>query len=183
LGMLSDLLPGLGSPAQAAVFASIFLYLNATKFLALTSSIAVSHTVFSLIAISSFGKARTGATVAISEALGEITIEQTAWLVGITVLSAALSVLALLLVSRRIAKFLSNAPVREMGLAIFAFLAALVFIVDGPIGLLFMGTSAAIGVIPPMIGVRRTHLMGAILVPSIISLAGLTGIFLSLAMG
>lgn len=182
LGMLSDLLPGVSTPAQIAVFASIFLYLNAPKFLALVSSIAMSHSLFALVAIGSIGKARTGASVAIQDLVGVPGMEQTMWLIGISVLAASLAVLVLLLVSKRLAGIVSNAPVREMGLAVMAYLVALVFILDGPMGLLVMATGAAIGAIPPVIGVRRTHLMGAILVPSLVSLAGLSGIFLSLAM-
>ncbi|MFH1447334.1 MAG: tripartite tricarboxylate transporter permease [Candidatus Micrarchaeota archaeon] len=182
LGALSDLLPGISTPAQIAVFASLFLYLNAPKFLALVSSIAISHSLFSLVAISSIGKARTGAAVAISELIGTPGIEQTVWLVGIGVVSAAASVIVLLLVSRKLAGFVSRVSLRDMGAAVIIYLVLLVFLLDGAFGLLFMATGAAVGVIPPMLGVRRTHLMGAILVPSLVSLAGWSGLFLSLVL-
>ncbi len=182
LGMLSDLLPGISTPAQIAVFASVVLYLNAPKFLALVASIGVSHSLFALVATAAIGKARTGSSIAIRELIGAGSLEQTGWLIGISVLSVSFAVLVLLLVSRRIAGLASRMPMREIGLLVLAYLAALVFLFDGPMGLLVMATATAIGVIPPLVGVRRTHLMGAILVPSLVSMAGWTGIFLSLVL-
>jgi putative membrane protein len=183
LGMLSDLFPGISTPAQIAVFASVFLYLNAPKFLALVSSIAISHSLFALVATASIGKARTGSAVAIRELIGVSGVEQTMWLVGISILSVSLAVIVLLLLAKRMPNLISNAPTLEIGVLVLVYLSLIVFIFDGPFGLLVMGTGAAIGVIPPIIGVRRTHLMGAILVPSLVSLAGLSGNFLSLVLG
>ena len=183
LGMLSDLLPGISTPAQIAVFASAFLYLNAPRFLALVASIGVSHSLFALVATAAIGKARTGSSIAIRELIGASSLEQTGWLIGISILSIAIAVMALLLLSKRLAGFLSRMPMQEIGLLILAYLGFLVFLFDGPMGLLVMATATAIGVIPPLVGVRRTHLMGCILVPSIVSMSGFGGVFLSLVLG
>lgn len=63
LGMLADLIPGVGSPSQVATFAAIFFPLNTLGYLAAVSSISVSEAIFSLATSASIGKARIGATV------------------------------------------------------------------------------------------------------------------------
>ncbi|MBI5046904.1 tripartite tricarboxylate transporter permease, partial [Candidatus Micrarchaeota archaeon] len=48
LGANADLLPGVGSPAQIAAIATIFIDANVLNYLALVSSISVSESIFSL---------------------------------------------------------------------------------------------------------------------------------------
>ncbi len=183
LGMLSDLLPGISSPAQIAVFAALFLYMNAPKFLSFVSSVAISHSIFSFLAIHTLGKARTGAAVAIKDLIGVPSIEQTLWLIGIGVLSASVSIFVLVLISKKLPSILGRVQIRKLGSIVLVYLTVIVFVIDGPMGLLFMVTGASIGVIAPLAGVRRTHLMGAILVPSMVSIAEFGSFFLSLTLG
>ncbi|MFH1285601.1 MAG: tripartite tricarboxylate transporter permease [Candidatus Micrarchaeota archaeon] len=171
LGMLADLLPGISSPAQIAVFASAFIFLDSEKFLALCSSVAVSHLVFSLGAVSSIGKARTGVAIALG-ALPEF--QQNLWLyIGATAVGIALSAVLLLVFARVLVNLLKRVESEKINLLILAYLLAMVALTSGANGLLIAATAGAIGVLPPLLGVRRTHLMGAILLPSLLSRLGM----------
>jgi putative membrane protein len=44
-----------------------------------------------------------------------------------------------------------------------------VFLLTGPLGLAVLGTATAIGLVPPLVGVRRVHLMGCLLLPLLLA--------------
>ena len=168
LGSLADLFPGLSSAAQIAVFASAFLEFTPLRFLSLVSSIATSHTFFSFASLFAFGKARIGAAAAASELLGEIGEPQLLLLLGAATLSISLSLLLLLLLSGRIVRLLSSLDHRSLNLSLLLLIPLLVLLLEGLPGLLVLSTACCIGLVPPLSGVRRTHVMGLILVPAIL---------------
>lgn len=166
-GMLSDLLPGIAAPAQIAVFASaIFATDDARKFLALVSSIAASHAVFAFGALVSIGKAREGA-LAIINSVKPIGAQDLPLLIGAFLLSAGAASLLLLRLSRH-ANALAALDMRALNLGVLAYLLSAVAIISGAQGLLVFATATAVGLLPPLLGVRRTHVMGLIIVPSIL---------------
>jgi len=53
---------------------------------------------------------------------------------------------------------------------VIGFLVLLTAILAGPVGLVVLVTATAVGLLPPLLGVRRVHLMGCLLVPVIATL-------------
>lgn len=172
LGMLADLLPGMSTPAQIAVFASFAIALDTEKFLALTSAIGVSHLVFAFVSELTTGKARVGTLVAVENLLGKITETQTLLFLAVLAVSMAISIALMLLLAKKIVKTIERIPALQLNALIFAYILALVFFICGPTGLLVAATATSIGLLPPLLGVRRTHLMAAIILPTIAYLAG-----------
>ena len=167
LGMLSDLLPGLAAPAQIAVFASaIFATNDARKFLALVASIAASHAVFAFSSLLSIGKAREGSLAIINE-INPVSAADLPALLGVLLLSAGISAFLLMRLSRY-ASALSSFDTRTLNLAVLAYLVCAVAIISGGEGLLLFATATSVGLLPPLLGIRRTHVMGLIIVPSIL---------------
>ena len=167
LGALSDLLPGIAAPAQIAIFASVFIDANdARKFLSLVASIAASHAVFAFASLVSIGKAREGA-LAIMNGMSPVFSGSLPVLVGVLLLSIGVSAFLLMRLSRH-ADWLQKLGVRNLNLCILAYLVCAVAIITGAEGLLVFATATAVGLLPPLLGVRRTHVMGLIIVPSIL---------------
>lgn len=167
LGMLSDLLPGIAAPAQIAVFASAILATSeAKKFLALVASIAASHSVFAFAALISIGKAREG-SLAIMNGIKPVLPSDLPVLLGVLLLSIGISAFLLMRLSKY-ANHLQNIDVKRLNLGVLAYLTIAVAIISGGAGLLVFATATAIGILPPMLGIRRTHVMGLIIVPSIL---------------
>ncbi len=173
LGLFADLFPGVSSPAQVAVLASIFLFLDAPKFLVTTSAIAVSHTIYSFVSIWTIGKARTGAAVAVRDLVGGMGSEWIFYIIALAVVGIAAASVLTLILGRPILKLISGADVRKLNLILIFYLLALVFVIEGARGILVAAVATCIGVLPPLLGVRRTHLMGLILVPVIINTSGM----------
>ncbi len=166
-GMLSDILPGIAAPAQIAVFASaIFVTDEAKKFLALVSSIAASHGVFAFAALLSIGKAREGA-LAIMNGIKPVLPSDLPVLIGIFLLSIGVSAFFLMKLSSHANK-LQQVDTKKLNLAVLAYLTCAVAIISGAGGLLLFAISTAIGILPPLLGIRRTHVMGLIIVPAIL---------------
>jgi len=168
LAALADLLPGLSSPAQIAVFASLFTYMNSERFLALTSSIASSHLIFALAALLTTGKARMGAVAIVGEAAGSISPEWVFALAGAALLATGIAAFLLMPLARRAVPLLARVKQNELNALVLAYLLSLIFLLGGgAAGLLVAVVAAFIGALPPLLGVRRTHVMGFILLPSI----------------
>jgi len=166
LGMFSDLLPGIAAPAQIAVFASIFIKIDDAKnYLALVSSIAASHAIFAVCAALSFGKAREGSLVVIQQTSG-ITFQNAPALLGTFALCLGASAFLLLLLLRFAPKFDFN-KLQQLRYPIIFYLFIVAFLINGLLGVLVLSISACLGFLPLLLGVRRTHVMGCIIVPSI----------------
>jgi putative membrane protein len=167
LGFLADLLPGVSSPAQVAAFASLFLPFAGTAYLALVSSIGVSESAFAFSTASTIGKARIGA---IAEASSLLPVgENLLPLLAFFIVGSAFACAAIYFFKNRIGEITRiNFPMLNMLLAIY--LTAIVFLTTSFSGLLLFLVSAALGFLCLRMGVERTLLMGAIIVPTILLL-------------
>ena len=168
LGGFADLLPGLSSAAQMAVLASLFTYLNAARFLALASSISASHLVFGLSALLTTGKARSGTIAIAGKFIEPISADWAIALALAVLVSTALAVLLLLALSKRLAPLLQSVDSMKLNSLVLAYLVGLLLALEGANGLAVAAAASFIGVLPPLLGVRRTHLMGLILLPSLL---------------
>jgi putative membrane protein len=166
-GAASDLFAGIAAPAQIAVFASVFLPTSqARKFLALVSSIAASHSVFAFAALVSIGKAREGA-IATANSISPINAAELPALAGALLLSISASAFILAILARHAGK-LQNIDMKKLNLAVLAYLVFAVALISGAQGLLVFATATSIGMLPPLLGIRRTHVMGLIIIPSML---------------
>ncbi len=169
LGCLADLFPAINSSAQLATFISPLAGTSA-MFLASTTSITVSHYANSLVAFDTIGKARTGTIVNIQELIGEFNIQILLTLVAFYFIGTGLGIVLLILVSEAAIKLVNSIDQKIMNVVILLFLVLSVLMVSGMFGLLVCVISTAIGLLPPLLGVRRTHLMAFLIVPSILFL-------------
>jgi putative membrane protein len=169
LGMLADILPGIGSPAQVATFATMLMPLNTAGYLATISSISVSQAVFSLSTSASIDKSRVGATAWLSQAM-EIG-DNLPLLLALFVLGIALASLAAYSLRGKIA-MLASLDFSKANVVIALYLAAITMVLDGGTGLLILIVSTALGWLTIRLGVERTTLMGAIIVPTLLLLFG-----------
>lgn len=167
LGMAADLIPGVGSPSQVATFATIFLPMDSLGYLAAISAISVSQSVFSLATAASIGKARVGATAWLA---GYMDIGQNlTLLLTLFILSTALAVAAVYWMRKHIAR-LASLDFSRMNAILLAYLVAMTLAIDGVPGAGVLAVAGALGWLTIRIGVERTTLMGAIIVPTLMLL-------------
>ncbi|MEW6722120.1 MAG: tripartite tricarboxylate transporter permease [Candidatus Micrarchaeota archaeon] len=169
LGMLADLMPGIGSPSQVAAFSTIFMRSGPLGYLSLISSISVSQAVFSLATSTSIGKSRVGATAWLAQSIDVgANLPMLAALFIISLAAASLLAFA----ARRFLVRFADADFSGINVILASYLALITLAIDGPAGLLFLALATGVGLICLRLGVERTNLMGAIIVPTLMLLFG-----------
>ena len=173
---LCSFLPGLGSGQAAIIGNSISNLFSRNKnvevdkkgFLVLLGATNTLVMGFSFIALYAIARTRTGATVALQEIIGILSKE-------ILILSLAvilISGIASFFITIKLAKFFSTKIANinytllcELTLIV---LVVIVFLVSGFLGVLVLAASTATGIYCISLGVRRTNMMGCLLIPVII---------------
>ncbi|MFH1520853.1 MAG: tripartite tricarboxylate transporter permease [Candidatus Micrarchaeota archaeon] len=167
IGMIADLIPGIGSPAQMATFATIVMRINTLGYLATISSISISQAIFSLATSISIGKNRVGATVWLAKF---IDIEENlSLLIVLFVISMTMSVIGIYAMRKYAAK-LAVMDFSKINIILAIYLFAITLIIDGTIGIFILVLSSVVGLLALKLGVERTTLMGAIILPTLLLL-------------
>ncbi|PIT84286.1 hypothetical protein COU37_03905 [Candidatus Micrarchaeota archaeon CG10_big_fil_rev_8_21_14_0_10_45_29] len=166
-GALADLVPGISTPAQIAVFSSVFLRMDDAKnFLAHIASIEASHNVFALASGASVGIARVG-MVAIANELSPITNSNLPPLVGAFLFAIGIGAFLLIVFAKRMDLLVRKIDFSFLMKLIAIYLALMIFFNDGMPGLFVLATASMIGYLPRVWGVGRTNVMGSLIIPSI----------------
>ena len=164
LGWLADLLPGISSPAQVAAFASVLVPFSSLSYLATIASIGVSEAVFAFSTASTIGKARIGA---VAEASSILPIQDALLpYLSFFLVGTAFACVLVYIFRERIGE-ISKINFRLLNLMLAIYLILVVFLIDSFIGLLLFVVSTALGFLCIRMGVERTTLMGAIIIPTI----------------
>lgn len=167
LGLVADLIPGVGSPSQIAVFATIFMRMDTLGYLAAISSVSVSQAVFSLSTSAAIDKSRVGATAWLS---GYIDIGQNLFLLlSLFIISMAFAALLIYAIRKHVAK-IASLDFSKANIILALYLVSITLVIDGVLGVAVLFVSGALGVLTLKLGVERTNLMGAIIVPTLMLL-------------
>lgn len=169
-GLFADLLPGISSPSQMAVFMGFAVPMNSLAYLSSISSISISEAMFSLSTHVSIDKSRIGTTAWLSEF---IDIEQNIFiLLALFLFSAAVAVMFLYFIRKKIASLavLNSRPI-AMVFLVYLFIVAV--LLNGYMGIIILILSSALGWTTVKLGVERIQLMGAVIVPTLLLLFGI----------
>ncbi len=164
---LCSFLPGMGSGQAAIIGSEVTGDLDRKEFLVLLGSIATIVTGLSFITFYSIGKARTGIAVAVSKII-ELNLTNLIIITATIILSGIFSFFIAIQISKIFSKFIKRVNYRFLSAIILVFITIICFIFTGFLGLLLLIVSALLGLACILLGVRRTHLMGSLLIPTIL---------------
>lgn len=171
-GAVTGIVPGIG-PSQGTVLAQLAIGSGGTEeFLTAVSSVNTSKTLFSFVALYAIGRARSGAAVAVGHLI-KVGPRELVFLVGIALLAGGMAAVLALRLGKIVATKMERVPYRKLCAGVLGVVTVLVFLYSGFFGLLVFGTSTAIGILPSVVKVKRTHCMGVIILPCILYFAGL----------
>lgn len=178
-GAIMGFLPGVTS-AQATILAMLTRRRREPEHVILTlSAVNTANALFVLASYFLILRPRSGAMVSISHFLppepwgGLVPPPALAGLLAAVVVASVVGYLAVRWLGRRLAPLLARVSYTALSRGLLVFLVALTFLFTGPVGLAMLLPATAIGLLPPRIGVRRTHAMGVLLLPVMLGLAGL----------
>ena len=165
---LSGFLPGLGA-AQAAIIASSLLKKISTEgFLVLVGSINTMVMMISFIALYVIDKARNGSVIAISKLLGNFTINDLILFIGAALLVGGIATFVTLKIAKIFSKIMTKLNYQKVIISIIILIMVMTYVLSNWFGLLILVVSTMVGLIPPLKGIGRNHLMGCLIIPVIL---------------
>jgi putative membrane protein len=169
-GAIIGVLPAI-SPSQMGALISERFEMDSRNFLVFLSAINTSDAIYSLLAIYTIGNPRSGVAVIVQKVL-DIDYNTVLLLVGVMAFSAFFATVAQIELGKRMSSIVSRIDYRKLCLASLVFILSLVYLFTGVFGLMIAVLSTIIGLLPIFSGVSRTHLMGVLLVPTILFFLG-----------
>lgn len=160
-------LPGLGS-AQAAIIGKNFIKMSQRQFLILLGIINTLVMSFSFIALYSIQKTRTGSAVAINELVGKLKIEYLILILITIIFSGVISYF----ITEKLAKYFSRkihkVNYKKIGYSTLFLLLLIIFLISRLNGLIVFFVSTLMGIYSINCKVRKTNMMGVLIIPTII---------------
>lgn len=172
-GSVVGFLPGM-SGGVATVIAMLFRKDPKPASIILTlSAINTANSFFVLSALFLILRPRSGAAIVVDEL-----IDKEAWtsvlpphdlalLLSSALIASMLGFFLTLFLGKKLANLLPRVPYDKLVIGIISFIVLMVFAFTGPLGVVALVVSTAIGMIAPLIGIRRSHAMGVLLLPVI----------------
>jgi putative membrane protein len=175
-GMLAGLLPGVGS-SQAAMVTSQTFRAKTKDFLISLGGINAANIIFTLVAFYTLGKTRSGAMAAVAQITPSININELTVLMVIALITALLSVVLTLRIAGLVITRIHSVDYKKINLSIIIFLLAAVILFTGPLGLLISLAGTLLGIAVIKIGIKRSHMMGFLIFPTILYFSGMEAAF------
>ncbi len=161
---ITSTLPAIGA-AQAAVIARGFVkYKNPKEWLVVVGGINTAAGILTLSVLYVLGKSRTGVIVAVNEML-HVGFTEYLLLVLCAFTAVGFGVIFTLKLGRFFAKNICKVNYALLSLSIIIFVSALIFIFSGWLGLFVASIATSIGILSPILKIRRIHTMACLIVP------------------
>ena len=159
--------PGLGSSQAAIIGSEITGKLNSEQFLILIGSVNTLVMSISFVTLFLFQKTRTGAAAAISE-ITQLSTSNLITILTTIIISAIIAIPLTLMISKTISKHIHRINYTKISYVILIFLIIVIIYFSGILGLITLTVSTILGLTAIEWQTRRSFLMGAILIPTII---------------
>jgi len=167
VGTFTTMMPGLG-PAQAAIIGSQLVKLKDSGFLILVGALDTLSMVMSLIAIFSINKARNGAIITISRLLETITSSNLKLFFIIVLITGFTATFLSLNFAKIFSKLITKINYQKLCIAIIILIIGMTIFLSSWLGLLVLFIGSFLGLVPPLLGIGRNHLMGCLMLPVIL---------------
>ncbi len=173
-GSVVGFLPGM-SGGVATIIAMLFRKDPKSSSVILTlSAINTANSFFVLSALFLILRPRSGAAIVVNELIdarkwnGMLPPHDLSLLLISALIASCLGFFLTLALGKKLANILPKLPYSKLVLGIILFIAAMVFVFTGPLGIFVLMVSTVVGMIAPTIGIRRSHAMGVLLLPVIL---------------
>jgi len=168
-GILVGLLPGVG-PAQATTVASMGK-MKTEGFLISMGAVSLSNFIFSILAIWLIGKPRSGIAVIINRFI-TIGFNEFIIVCFTALFTCGIASILALKLTKYFIRVVEKIDYRLIVKSVLIFLFVLIYVFSGFYGIYITLVASAIGMYANLVNVRRTHLMGVLILPNILFFAG-----------
>lgn len=167
-GSLTAIFPGLGSAHAAIIGSQLAGKISVNSFIILVGGINTVNFTFSLVTLYALQKARNGAVVAILEILKSIDLNGLIVFLAAALVAGGIATFLAMGFARVFAKVIGKVNYQYLCIGIISLIVGLVFYFSSWLGLLVLIVSTAVGIIPNIVGVKKSSAMGCLLLPVIL---------------
>ena len=167
-GFITAVMPGLGAATAAVISMQITRKLGDHGFMILMGSINTVNFILSMVTLYVLNKARNGSIIVVQKLIENISINHIIIFLCSTVIAGSISVFLALKIGKTFSNLINKINYRKLVVLIIFFIIFLTIILTGPLGLLILIISTAIGIIPAITKITRTHGMGCLVLPVIL---------------
>jgi len=168
-GLIAGFLPGIG-PSQMATLTSVE---NDEDFLTSIGAITTSNIILSFLTIWLIGRARSGVAMAV-ESFMEISFTSILLIIIVSLISMGLASVLTLKLTTLFLRFIQMFDYNKISLLVLIMLNVLIMAFTGPVGIFLAWLCCALGLFANLLGIRRTHLMGVLILPTILFYIGIS---------
>ncbi len=167
-GFITAVMPGLGAATAAVISMQITRKLGDNGFMVLMGSINTVNFILSMATLYVLDKARNGSIIAVQQLISAVDVNMLIIFLCATLVAGSISVFLVLKIGRIFSELITEVNYRILVAGIIIFITLLVGIMTGWLGLFILFISTAVGIIPAITKVTRTHGMGCLLLPVIL---------------
>jgi putative membrane protein len=172
-GIIAGLLPGIGATQSTIMTQQVFQKKRDERsFLVSIGAITSSDIVYSILALWLIGNPRSGIAVGISKLL-EVGFKEAMIFIIFILISASIATIISLKLTKIALSLLKKINYQKLCISTSIFLFILTVIFSGLVGILVLTATLAVGLVTNKIGIRRTHMMGCLLIPTILFFMGI----------
>lgn len=163
-GMASGFLPGIGSSEIASL---VSIDKNNSSFLVSIGAITAANTVISMLSVWLISKTRSGAAVAISQ-IADIGFNEALLILAVSLIACGVAAVLTLLMAKKFLKAAEKINYSVVLGAVLSFIIIMTFLFTGLYGLLLLASCASLGIFAILAGIRRSCLMGVLILPTLL---------------
>lgn len=168
---ICSFLPGLGS-GQAAIIGNTISKTDQKGFIVLLGATNTLVMGFSFITLYLLSKTRTGAAAAMKEIIGDLNIHLLILILIVMLITGIISFYLTKQLAKTFSKIINKINYTKLSLGIIILLIIMVGLLCSWKGLLVLILSTALGIYCNSLGVRKTLMMGCLMVPTILLYLG-----------
>lgn len=168
-GSLVSLFPGVGA-AEASVLGNELTgrRIGDKGFLMLVGGVNTVNMVVSFLTFYALDKPRNGAIVVVKELIKEITFNDLWIFLALAVIAGCMAMVLTLYLSKKFSHYITKVNYQKLCVGIIILVGLMVLLLSGIYGFILMAVSTAVGLLPPLAGVKRSINMGSLLLPVIL---------------
>lgn len=167
--VFASLIPGMKRGQTSALALQAGGVFKREEVLFILPAISLAFVTLSIFVLGSTGRVRSSLTYDIKEVMGEIYFSQTVLFVGVVAIAACASACMLILLAKPIGRMMSRINGKYLKIVGFCVCASLIIFFTGFYGVMLAFAATCIGLLSSRFGTRSTHLMGVLLVPTIMA--------------
>ncbi len=171
-GLVAGVMPGLGNSQSAIVIQKFARVRSRKAFIVAIGTINTVSIVFSVFSLYLIGKARSGSAIAIEAMLPEMALETVVLFLGAALFSTGIAGIIALKVGQVVSQHVHKVNYRAVAYCVASLLFLMTFFYAGGAGIVVCITGTAIGILPHVLGTKKSLLMSSLIFPTVLYLTG-----------